>query len=92
MAEATSTVHVVEKIIKEEEKRIVLTLSPEEARTIYDVLYLTEMRDYNSPSAKNIRSSRLALGTALVWPDHMLRVDLGHSHNGQHTIYLFERQ
>ena len=90
MAEAIKTTREVEQTIIKTEESVVLTLSPEEAHTIYDILYLTEAHDVESETARHIRSSLIALGTALNWPIHNLRVDVGNSDNSDHTVYIFE--
>ena len=92
MAEAIRKTREVEQTIIKTEESVVLTLSPEEAHTVYDILYLTEAHDVESDTAKHIRSSLLALGTTLNWPDHNLRVDIGNRDNSDHTIYIFKRQ
>ena len=80
MAEATKSTREV----------VVLTLSPEEARTIFDVLHLTEVQDFRTDTAKNISRSIQALGSALDWPPHRLRVDFDNIDNSDHTVYIFE--
>ena len=92
MAEAIRKTREVEQTIIKTEESVVLTLSPEEAQTIYDILYLTEVQDVESATSRHIRSSLLALGATLNWPTHHLRVDFGSIDNSDHTIYLYERQ
>lgn len=89
MAEAIMTTKRVPKIVEVEQ--VVLTMTPEEAEAVHNLLWLTESHANNGMGIKDLKDVQDALSAAIQTPNvDRIRYDMGNRYNSHVTIFLTE--
>lgn len=90
MAKANKTTERVEKVTYEDKDVVTVTMSAEEARAVYSVLWLMETERGNDHyiAMKDVQN---AIGVVLDFPVSIFRSDINNHLNTTTSVYIYPR-